>query len=139
MLTKRHAGRVNEQGELILADPSAWRLAVSRNKGQDVWVTMIRQQHLHSVSQQRYYFGVVVDMIAEFIGETREETHELLKSEHLPQREIELLEGTKLTMPPTTRNLSVEQYTEYIERCRRWAATFLGLSIPDANELEVKL
>jgi len=139
MLSKRYAGRVNDQGELILADPSAWRLAVARNKGRDVWVTMTRKQAAHTMSQQRYYFGVVVALVSEYIGETREDTHELLKQEHLPKRQIELLDERMLTMPPSTRGLTVEQYTEYIERCRVWSAQFLGLSIPDANQVEVRL
>jgi len=139
MLSKRHAGRVNEQGELVLADPTAWRLAVARNKNRAVWVTMVRVQDAHTISQQRYYFGVVVALVAEYIGESREDTHELLKAEHLPKREIELLDERRLTMPPSTRSLTIEQYTEYIERCRRWAAQFLGLSIPDASQVEVKL
>lgn len=89
--------------------------------------------------QHRYYFGVVVDMIAGCIGEGREETHELLKHRFLAARDVELLDGQKLTMPPTTRTLTVEQMTEYIETVRRWAAEFLGLSIPDPGQVDVTL
>lgn len=134
----RHAGTV-KQGQLVLSDPTVWRAAVARHEGRDVFVTVVRQQHLRTMPQNRYYHGVVVDTIAGYIGESREETHELLKERFLPRRRVELLNGQFLEMPPTTRNLTVEQMTEYIERVRVWAAQWLGLSIPDANQVEVNL
>lgn len=137
--TARHAGKVNEKGELVLADPSAWRAAVARHKGRDVWVTVVRQQHLRTMPQNRYYHGVICDLIAGYIGETREDTHALLKQKFLPTREVELLDGQKLTMPPSTRLLNTEQMAAYIDSIKRWAAQFLGLSIPDPNEVEVTL
>lgn len=138
-IAARHAGKVNDKGELVLADPQTWRAAVSRHKGRDVWVTVTRQQHLHSMPVRRYYFGVIVAMVAEFIGETRDDTHELLKQQFLKPRDIELLDGQRLTMPPSIKNLTGEQMSEYIREIKTWAATFLGLSIPDPNEVEVSL
>jgi hypothetical protein len=76
-------------------------------------------------------------MIAGYIGESRDETHELLKSRFLPVRRVELLDGQFIEMPPTTRLLTVEEMTAYIEQVRVWAAQFLGLSIPDAGEVEM--
>lgn len=138
-IAARHAGTVTDTGELRLSDPVAWRAAVSRHRGRQVWVTVVRQQHNRTMPQNRYYFGVVVDLIAGYIGEGRDETHELLKAKFLPARDVELLDGQRLTMPPSTRNLTVEEFTAYIERVRVWSAQFLGLSIPDANQVEVML
>lgn len=134
----RHAGRV-KQGQLVLSDPAAWRAAVARLDGRDVWVTVRRQFMSRSPQANRYYWGVVVDHIASYIGESSEDTHELLKAQFLPKRSIELMDGRGLEMPPSTRALSVEDFAAYIERVRVWAATFLGLSIPDANQVEVTL
>ena len=134
----RHAGTIRA-GQLVLADPSAWRAAVARHEGRQVFVTLVRQQHLRTMPQNRYYHGVVVDAVAGYIGESREETHALLKEKFLPRRQVELLDGKTLEMPPSTRLLTVEQFTEYIEQVRRWAAEWLHLSIPDANEVEAVL
>lgn len=134
----RHAGTV-KQGQLVLADPTAWRAAVARHEGKQVWLTVVRQQHNRTMPQNRYYHGVVVDSIASFIGESRDETHELLKAKFLPGRSVELLDGQTLEMPPSTRHLTVEQFTAYIESIRVWAAQWLHLSIPDANQVEVSL
>jgi hypothetical protein len=134
--TPRLPGRVKD-GQLVMADPVAWRTLLARQNGREVVVTVTRVQHLRSLPQNRYYHGVVVDMIAGYIGESRDETHELLKSRFLPVRRVELLDGQFIEMPPSTRLLTVEEMTAYIEQVRVWAAQFLGLSIPDAGEVEV--
>ena len=137
--TARHAGRVDDKGQLVLSDPTTWRAAVAKHKGRDVWVTVVRQQHMRSPNANRYYWGVVVEEIGGFIGESRDETHELLKARFLKPRQIELLDGQHLEMPPSTRLLTVEQFAEYIRDVKTWAAQFLGLSIPEPGEVEVTL
>src|SRR3972149_4722731 len=135
----RHAGRV-AKGQLVLSDPAAWRAAVARQEGRDVWVTVVRQQHVMTMQANRYYWGVVVESVAAYIGETREDTHALLKAYHLPGRRIETLEGKVIDgVPPTTRNLSVEEFSAYVERIKVWAGQFLGLYIPAADQVEVSL
>lgn len=135
----RIPARVDDQGVLRPADPLAWRQYLARQKGRDVWLTVVRQSKPHTSNQRAYYWAVVVDMVAASIGESREETHELLKAKFLPEREIELLGGKKLTMPPSTKLLSTEEYSAYIERIRVWSAQWLGVSIPDASQVEVAL
>jgi hypothetical protein len=134
----RYAGRV-KKGQLVLSDPAAWRIAVGKHEGRDVWVTVVRQLRLHTDNQRKYYFGVVVDMVAAEIGESKEETHELLKWKFLGPRRIELLNGRFLEMPPRFRDLDIERTTKYIDEIKVWAASFLSLSIPDAGEVEVTL
>jgi hypothetical protein len=101
-------------------------------------VAVVRQQHARTLPQNRYYWMLVTE-IGGYIGEGRDETHALLKGMFLEKRDIELLEGKKLTMPPTTRTLTVEEFTSYIERIKVWAASFLGLALPEANQLEAVL
>ena len=132
----RHAARVDERGVLVFADPPGWRRALASHRGRAVWVSVTRQQHLRTMSQSRYYWGVVARDIADYIGESRETTHEYLKALHLPKRSVELLDGNKLEMPGTTTTLTVEEFSAYVERCRVWAAQFLGLSIPSPGEVE---
>lgn len=133
----RYAGRV-KAGKLVLSDPVAWRAAVARHEGRDVWVTVVRQQHARTLPQNKLYW-VWVSEIAAYIGEGRDETHALLKGQFLPARDVELLDGKRLTMPPSTRLLTVEGFSEYMNRIQVWAATFLGLSLPEANQVEAVL
>lgn len=126
-----------KDGQLILADPVAWRSLLARHNGREVVVTVVRKQHIRTMSQHKYYFGVCVDLIASFIGESREETHALLKQQFLKPRGIELLDGQHLTMPPSTTRLTVDEFRDYIDTIKTWAASFLGLDIPDPHEVEV--
>ena len=132
----RIPARVDEQGQLRPADPVAWRAYLARNRGRDVWVTVRRQQHTRSMSANAYYWGVVVDSIAGYIGESSEETHEALKARFLPARHVELLDGKTLDMPASTRLLSVDEFSAYIEQVEAWAAQWLGLSIPEPGQVE---
>jgi hypothetical protein len=138
MYVARHAATV-KQGQVVFADPAAWRAAVARHEGRQVWVTVKRQQHLRTMPQNKYYWSVVVETIAGHIGEGREDTHELLKQQFLTGRDIELLDGQHLKMPPSTTRLNTEQFSQYVENVKRWASSFLGLYIPDANQVEVSL
>lgn len=135
--TARHAARVSADGMLTLLDPLAWRAACARHHGHEVWITVKRVQNFRTLAANRYYWGVVVEEVAAYIGEDREETHQLLKMKHLPARSIETLEGVVLDdVPPTTRNLTTEEFAAYIERVKVWAAQFLGLHIPEAGQVE---
>lgn len=104
-----------------------------------MWVTVTRQQHARTLPQNKYYWSVVVDSIADHIGEDRDTVHEYLKRQFIGDRDIELLSGQRMTVPARSSLLSVEEFTAYIERVRVWSAQFLGLSIPDANQVEVML
>ena len=133
----RHAGTV-KKGQLVLADLARWRAAVSRHEGREVWISLVRQQHRRTLPQNSLYW-VWVSEIAGYIGEGRDETHALLKGQFLPKRDIELLEGKRLTMPPSTRLLNVEEFRLYMDEVQRWAGTFLGLALPEGNQVEVSL
>lgn len=135
----RIPARVDEQGQLRPADVVAWRSYLARQRGRDVWVTVVRQQHPRSMSQNSYYWGVVVDSIAAHIGESSEETHALLKEKFLPRRSVELLDGKRLEMPPSTRQLTVEGFAAYVDHIKAWAAQWLGLYIPEPGQVEVAL
>ena len=137
MYAARHAGRV-KQGQLVLADPVAWRAAVARHEGKDVWVAVVRQQHARTLPQNRLYW-VWCSEIADYIGESRDAVHGFLKDKFLERRDVELLEGQHLTMPASTRTLDVEGMRRYMDAIQQWAAEFLSLPLPDGNQVEVSL
>jgi hypothetical protein len=79
------------------------------------WVSTTR-----SNPQNKYYFGVIVDMISEETGNEPEETHELLKLKFLKSM------GKK-----NTTQLTTVEFNTYIEKIQRWASIELSLIIPD--------
>ena len=137
----RLPGRVDEQGQLRPSDSVAWRAYLLKNANRDVWITVKRQTKLHSDNARSYYHGVVVEYVANHIGESHDETHEMLKhrSPILKARRIELLDGKHLEMPPSTKDLPSDVYAAYVDETMRWAAEWLGLYIPNPDQVEVAL
>jgi len=92
--------------------------------------------------QNRYYWGVVIDMICyQISGNTssaeKEEVHRSLARHFLVEDHVNLVGGVNISSaPPSTTSLSTVEFTEYIESVRKWAAEFLYLNIPDPNQVD---
>lgn len=88
------------------------------------------KETVRSLQQNRYYFGVVVDLIAAYTGYTIDEAHEALKMKFLLVKR----QGLPDTVQSTAR-LTKDQFCEYIEKIQRWAASELGCYIPNPDEI----
>ena len=92
--------------------------------------------------QNRYYRGVVVEMITIAINELgndfdNETVHEYLKSLFLKKtKEIINKESGEVTIIEyiqSTTKLTTIEFESYIESCKRYAAETFNLFIPDAD------
>jgi hypothetical protein len=83
---------------------------------------------VRSEQQNRYYWGVVVDLLAAHTGYTADEMHAALKMMFLLVRR----QGKPDTVKSTAK-LTKDEFCEYIDNIQKWAATELGCVIPDAN------
>ena len=86
-----------------------------------------------SNSQNAYYFGVVIDLICKETGETKEHTHKALKELHLS--EYVDFGGGRVKITRSTKELTTKEMEEYLDKVRMWAAEFLGLNIPEPQEV----
>lgn len=104
-----------------------------------VEVTVDKLKHTRSNSQNRYYWGVVVKLIADHTGHDPEQIHELLKQLHSPKWHFfSVTKDDKVTGTPTsTTRLDTIAFVEYTEKCRIWANEFLGVQIPLPGEVTV--
>lgn len=84
---------------------------------------------LRSTPQNRYYWGVVVEILSEHIGFSPEEMHEILKHKFLNP-----FEKMGYKIYPNTTQLTTVEFKNYIEKIQRWAAQELQCVIPDPNE-----
>lgn len=80
----------------------------------------------------RYYWGVVLAMIAAELGESAEELHDAFKLKFRSREDI----TTGLVLTRSTRTGS-DDFWKYVDQVRHWSHTFLGLYIPEPNEMEV--
>ena len=89
-------------------------------------------KHKRTNSQNQYYWGVVVKLIAQHTGHDPEQIHEALKQMFSPKWYL----GDK-AIPTSTTCLDTIEFVEYTERCRLWANEFLGLSVPLPGEVTI--
>lgn len=105
--------------------------------GKEIEVTIRRKRKHRSDPQNRYYWGVVVEMIRMGIKQLgddvdSESVHEFLKLRFLPVREkIDENTGEVIyRLPASTASLSTVEFLEYVEKCCQFAAEYLGVNIP---------
>ena len=135
-------GYITENGKLRIDQDfkPVFLEKISKNAGKKVVVTVNVEGKKRSVQQNHYYYGVVVGLVQEALlsewGETltKEEVHELLKQNCNWKEVVNSETGESIKIAQSTADLSTTEFEEYTERCRRFAAEYLGTSIPLPNE-----
>ena len=120
------------QGKLNLEDKASFLNYLNGLEGKRVMVTVARQTTRRSSPQNRYLWGVVYKLIADYTGAEPEEIHIALKMAFGKKRFI-----GNVVAPVTTKTLDTIEMTEYIEKVRRWAAEELNINIPDLKQVIV--
>lgn len=107
----------------------------------EVEVVVSRRGRPRTNKQNRWYWGVVVKMIAEYAHEDPEKIHEFLKGEFCIQDivVIKLKDGSEATrkIPMSTTKLLTTGFNKYKEDIQSWAREFLGLIIPDPEQVDL--
>ena len=129
-LTPRFPGRVTDGGQLKVSDREALSRYLTTLAGRDVDVVVKRHRKDRTSPQNRYYYGVVVAVLADHLGYERDELHEAVAQKFLS------LTGPDdpLQRRRSTADLTTAEMTDYIEQVRRFASSEFGCYIPDANE-----
>jgi hypothetical protein len=105
---------------------------IARYEDKTVQVTVSEYKPKRSNQLNQYYWGVVVKIISDYTGYTKEETHELLKQTFL-KKKIEVDNEWYDTTESTTK-LSNKDMLDFIEKVKQWAAQTFHLYIPDPHE-----
>jgi len=87
-----------------------------------------------SISQNNYYWGVIIKMLSAETGFTAEEMHEALKFHILGWKQIKF-EGKLYAIPRSTKDLNTTEMEEYLEHCRCIGAEHYDILIPLPNEV----
>lgn len=130
MITPIIKGKVIK-GKFIPNDIIAFKLSFCKHEGKEVEVTVKRKTSKRSNSQNKYYWGVVIELISDYTGYTPNETHDYLRLKCL----IKENEGGFKTLKSTTE-LSTVEMEKYLEDCRR-DASLHGIYIPLPNEVDL--
>lgn len=125
-------------GKLYIRNRRAFDEQIARLD--DRWeleVTVTRLRATRSPQANRYYWGVVMEALSQHTGYTPEEMHELCKAQFLP-RKLAVSDGNgevvgEFVLGGSTRSLKTNEFYEYVERVRQWAAE-LDCYVPDPRE-----
>jgi hypothetical protein len=123
-------------GKLKLKNSAKFIADVAGLKG-EVRITVGKKERPRSIPQNNYYWGVVIKMIADFVGENEPENiHEAmgLRFAGVPAGDGKL--GRALLVRKSTSDMNTFEFEEYMEKIRNFAAMELQLTIPLPNEVQ---
>ena len=112
----KFAGKI-KQGKLTLDDLFGFKDYLRLIEG-DVHLEIKPAEKVRS-PQQNAYYRVIIRILAKELGYTEEEMHKVIKEKY----EIE-----------STKQLSKEEFTELLEKIKRWASIDMGIVLPNANK-----
>ena len=118
-------------GQLKVANPDRLRKWLSGLEGSKVSIVVKKFSKRRSVSQNAYYFGVVIEILRDHLGYSPDEMHEALKWKFLQIRH------PKLPSTRSTATMSTAEFSMYIDDVKIWAATELEVVIPDPQSIEI--
>jgi hypothetical protein len=128
-------------GKLYIRNRRAFDGQIAQlREGIELEVTVKRQRATRSQQQNRYYWGVVMQMLSEHTGYTPDEMHEFCKMKFIPKR-LAVQDGNgvikdEFVLGGSTRELNTIDFGEYVDSVRQWAAEDLDVVIPDPDEEE---
>ena len=101
--------------------------------GDKVCVTLAKsgEKQARSDLQNNYYWAVVVEITRQYCGYEKDEMHDAFG---MMFRKMEPVRGFPTIQ--STKTMTTVEFEDYVETCRRFAATELGLYIPKPNEVE---
>lgn len=122
-----------KQGRFIPADPRRFSLAFVHYKdGTPIEVIIRKPRKERSTDQNKYYWGVVIDIISDMTGFSPQEAHDCMRMKFLTSM-VEV-ENASLPRAKSTTELTTVEFMDYVAQIQQFAAEFLGVYIPDPNE-----
>ena len=118
---------------LVLDERERFQKALECLDGKRIELSLGPKKQNRSLTQNAYLWGGVYPYIAEWSGHDVEEIHAAMKHLHCPRKEMAMPTG-ELVQVTSTRILTLEEFSEYVSRVKRWAAEN-GLNIPDPEEV----
>lgn len=91
-----------------------------------------------SINQNDYYWGAVIDPLADFLGYIPDDMHKELALKFIPKHLTNRITGEVSKIGKSTTELTTVEFEQYLENIRIWAAVELEFIIQLPNEyLEV--
>lgn len=118
-----------QRGKVHLDAKGTYDRFVAGLEGAKVTISVVKHRNTRSLSQNSFYWGVVIPLLADHCGYDREELHDALKF-----RFLRVHEDTDLPTVRSTASLNTKEFGEYLDDVIRLAAE-MGVVIPEAGEV----
>jgi hypothetical protein len=125
-----------EKGKNILDEPERYMVHVASLEGKKTEHILRKSRETRSDRQNRYYWGVVVELLAAHCGYTPEEMHDALKIKFLSPDGVVYEDGFGLIKVSSSARLKVNEFIQYTNDIVIWAAQELQVYIPDPTSVE---
>lgn len=115
-------------------EPVLLAKVLNRFNGKDVQVAINLPKNPRSMNQNNYYWGVVIEILTDWTGYEREETHDALRMEFLSIEKD--FGGQTIRFARSTKTLDVQEFEDYLSKIREWASVQHNIFIPLPNQVE---
>lgn len=121
-------------GTAVFDNPKNFRDECRALDGKQGFITLSQKTKRKSNQQQRYYFGVIVKMIAEYCGyDDLQEAHAAISYHFLRVKRG----GLVFVRSTALLKWTTAEWSEYVDKVVRWAAETFGLVIPSPDEISM--
>jgi hypothetical protein len=122
-------GRVVD-GKVHLDSPKFYQAALPKWEGLRVRVTVEQEVETRRQRANRFYFGVILKLMAEESGHSVDELHELGKLRHNSKLVVDPFTGEETKIAQSTAKLTIPEFSVYLERVMLDGAEWLGITFP---------
>jgi ribosomal protein L39E len=98
------------------------------------WIELKIDRDKRSNNQNRYFHGVVLQLLSDHTGYTIEEMKQILKNEFLTYTK-DLPNGKSMKFVKSTADLNTKEFEDFLENSRRFAIQTFDVFIPLPNEV----
>jgi hypothetical protein len=121
-----------EKGKPVLDRPNKYLVKLASLEGKRVELVIRLQKSKRSNQQNAAYWGIVIEILSNHTGFSKDEIHEALKQKFASRVDPD----TGLTIVESTTKMDTKRFIQYYEDIQRWAAEFLDCYIPNPNEID---
>ena len=132
-----------KNGVLTIVNRQRFQQELTEMKDCDVSIT-IKKKGKRSNQFNRFYFGVLLkEIMIELTArgyqiESVEDLHLMMKLKFNCEKVVDYDSGELIMeLPKPTRTMNHEEYSEFVEKVRMWAASVLGIYVQDPGKQTV--
>lgn len=135
-----HYGTI-KKGKFIPENPTYYAIDLENYEGKRVALKIKDAKGGRSIKMVKYYWPVIVGTLNKYFRDekvypfdSREDTHERIKEEFLGTKKTSNLQGDERTVTKSTRDLSNQEFCDFLEEIWKFCIETFGFQIPPPDK-----